>query len=116
MTRKELHSLYCEVSSRCAPLRGIYSAPPSDRERHIQKALRKYREQALKQQEPEALTRLFKEELEKVHSKQSLLHLLESMKLSYAPTEIPDSVYILFITAANNYDCAELLPDYFSHW
>ena len=44
MKRKELHALFNEVSSKCQPIRGIYTASPTERERQIKKELNIFRE------------------------------------------------------------------------
>ncbi|MEQ9441996.1 MAG: hypothetical protein RIG62_23350 [Cyclobacteriaceae bacterium] len=115
MNRKALEALFCEVSSRCAPIRGIYSAPSTERERLIQKKMAAFLQQELQKKEVESLTRLFEKKLAQIRSKAALLHLLQTLQLHYHVQEIPDTIYIQFITLANTYDCAEIVPEYFHH-
>nr|WKN35806.1 hypothetical protein K4G66_25900 [Tunicatimonas sp. TK19036] len=113
MNRKELQALFCEVSSRCAPIRGIYSAPPTEREQIIQHEMQMFLQRELKKKEAQSLTHFFEQKVAQIQSKEELIQLLQTLQQSYHPKEIPDTIYIHFMKLAHTYHCTELMPEYF---
>lgn len=99
MKRKELHRLFNEVSSKCCPIRGIYDAPSTERERMISKELKKFRENQLAEKEKDALERFFQSRSFKSAEEFNQWFLI--VKQKYSPEEIPDSIYAAFMSISN---------------
>ncbi len=115
MKRKELEALFSEVSSKCQPIRGIYTADATERERLIRAELKQFAEKELEEKEKEALEELFLAYVQSFTSHEEFRSWFHLMKKSYSPHKIPDRIYVKFlsISLGQNFDLVtELLREY----
>lgn len=115
MKRKELHALFAEVSSKCNPIRGIYSAPATEREKIIKAELKKFKEKSLEKKEKEALEKLFLSQADSFNSPEEFKIWFSELKKGYAPDNIPDSIYtkLMYISTDKTFDTISVsIQDY----
>lgn len=115
MKRKELHALFAEVSSKCKPIRGIYSAPATEREQIIKAELKKFREKSLENKEKKALEKLFLSQADSFNSSEEFKVWFAELKKIYSPDSIPDSIYtrLMSISTDKTFNAvSESIQDY----
>jgi hypothetical protein len=94
MKKKDLHALFDEVSSRTAPVRGIYKSPSTEKERKIVADMESFLEDKLAKKEKAALESMFLSSLDQLDSEKSLMTWYEAVNKHYTPEQIPDTLYI----------------------
>lgn len=101
MKKKELHALFNEVSSRVAPVRGIYQTGSTERERKIVADMERYLEEHLEKLEKDAIKGLFLSSLDKIDTEATMMKWYEALTRHFSHDTIPDEVYVRLMAIVN---------------
>lgn len=115
MKRKELQALFNEISSKCCPMKGIYSTPATEREKIIQAELKKFKETSLEKKEKHALEKLFLSQADSFNSTEEFKVWFSELKERYNPENIPDSIYARLMSISgtkDSYAISSFIQDY----
>lgn len=100
MKMKDTKALYFEICSRVHPIKGMYTASATEKERLIGKALSQDQEKSLSKLETKAIEKLFKSVEAQLDTEEKLMNWYQTLTKHYSPEVIPDSVYIKLISIA----------------